>query len=428
MTTALEYTARVLPRYSRLLRSQYWDREKLKSYVRSQLSETLNAATKIPFYVARYGDVPKLENFTELPSLKRKDMPELSRAVRGCFKPGQRFSTDWSSGSTGFPAEFLFDVAHQVGRFAARARFLMEGGWSPLRRTAWVFRFNFDAEDSDDVQLARSRLFAAKNFFPRSEQYHDLYNWLHSIDPVFLYIFPSYLEEVLPAFESGAPLRNLRAIFTGAEVLEDSTRRRAKEVFGTKVLDIYGSTEAFIAWQCPNEHYHINAEHVLVEIVDTAGRPVAAGEMGRVLVTTLENRMMPLVRYEIGDYAIASEDVCQCGRTLPVIGKIVGRGLSLFALKDGRLISPWALVEAVKVQPQIQQFQVIQKATALFVVRYVGELVLSDEAKARVRSAFCQILGYLASVEFQKVSTVDRTAAGKYMVALREVGETSPPR
>jgi len=427
MTTSLEYAARALPRYFRLLRSQYWDRERLNRCVNFNLLETLQVAAKIPFYVASYRGVAPLEDFTRLPILKRRDIPDLNRAVRDCLKPGTRFSTDWSSGSTGLPAEFLFDVAHQVGRFAARARFLRENGWTPRRRTAWVFRFNFAADDSDDVRLARARLFAANNFFPRPEQYHDLYNWLRAIDPTFLYIFPSYLEEVLPDFENGPPLRNLRVIFTGAEVLDDSLRRRAEKVFGTKLLDIYGATEAFVAWQCSNENYHINAEHVLVEIVDTEGRSVAPGEMGRVLVTTLENRVMPLVRYEIGDYAIAGGDVCGCGRTLPLLGKIIGRGLSLFTLRDGRLTSPWTLVEPVKVQRQINQFQIVQKTTELFVIRYLAEFVLSDEVKARVSSAFCRILGYAVSVEFQKVSTIPRTATGKYMVALSEIGGMSPP-
>jgi phenylacetate-coenzyme A ligase PaaK-like adenylate-forming protein len=387
------------------------------------LQETLEVAAKIPFYAARYHRVPGVEEFAELPLLKRQEIPELNGAVRDWLEPGRRFSTDWSSGSTGFPVEFLFDIPHQAGRFAARARFLGATGWTPWRRTAWVFHFNFDAADSDDSRLARSRLFALNNLFPRHDEYHDLYNWLHNVDPTFLYIFPSYLEEILPAFESGVPLKNLRTIITGAEVLDDSTRQRAQQVFGTNLLDNYGSTEAFIAWQCPKERYHINAEHVLVEIVDTAGRRVPPGEMGRVLVTTLENRVMPLVRYEIGDYAVASEEVCECGRTLPLIRRVVGRGLSLFVLRDGRLISPWTLVGPVKHQRQIMQFQIVQKTVERFVIRYVAEGALPAEAKAVVRSAFCEILGYAVSVEFQEVSAISRTTAGKFMVALRETGE-----
>ncbi len=54
-----------------------------------------------------------------------------------------------------------------------------------------------------------------------------------------------------------------------------------------------------------------------MEIVDEQGAPTPAGEMGRVLVTTLQNNLMPLVRYEIGDYAVAGVEQCRCGRTPP---------------------------------------------------------------------------------------------------------------
>ena len=167
--------------------------------------------------------------------------------------------------------------------------------------------------------------------------------------PEFLYTMPSNLDGLLRVFEQRAiRLDSLRCIFSGGEVLEDSIRERTRHLLGVEIRDNYGSTEGFIAWQCPAGSYHINAEHVTVEIVDESGIPVAPGQMGRILITTLENRLMPLIRYEIGDYAIASNDLCTCGRTLPVLGKVIGRGINLFRLPGGRLKSPWPLVGPIK--------------------------------------------------------------------------------
>jgi phenylacetate-coenzyme A ligase PaaK-like adenylate-forming protein len=118
----------------------------------------------------------------------------------------------------------------------------------------------------------------------------------------------------------------VRAVKSASEAKGARTRSASMR----RIRDNYGSTEGFIAWQCPACSYHINAEHVAVEIVDERGIPVGPGQMGRILITTLENRLMPLVRYEIGDYAIASNDLCSCGRTLPVLGKVIGRGINLF--------------------------------------------------------------------------------------------------
>jgi len=117
----------------------------------------------------------------------------------------------------------------------------------------------------------------------------------------------------------------------------------------------------------------MNAEHVFLEIVDEAGREVAPGEMGRVLVTTLENYLMPLVRYQIGDYAIAAEGSCSCGRTLPLIGRILGRQMNLLRRADGGLISGWPLVNVLRAAQALSVFQIVQKSFDQVSVRYVAE-------------------------------------------------------
>jgi phenylacetate-CoA ligase len=190
------------------------------------------------------------------------------------------------------------------------------------------------------------------------------------------------------------------------------------------VADNYGSTEAFLAWQCPAGSYHVNAEHVVLEIIDDRGRPAGPGEMGRVLVTTLENRLMPLVRYEIGDYATAATAPCACGRTLPRIDRVVGRGINLFRMPDGRLRSPWNLVAPLKVADRLRQFQIVQRAVDRYAVRYVAALALSPDEEATIRAEFRRILGYDALVDFERVDEIRRAPSGKFMTALSEVPAT----
>jgi phenylacetate-coenzyme A ligase PaaK-like adenylate-forming protein len=92
------------------------------------------------------------------------------------------------------------------------------------------------------------------------------------------------------------------------------------------LTDLYAADEAgCIALQCPDhEHYHVQSESVLVEVLDVEGRACAPGAVGRVVVTTLQNFAMPLVRYDIGDVAEAG-DPCPCGRGLPVLRRIARR-------------------------------------------------------------------------------------------------------
>jgi phenylacetate-CoA ligase len=380
----------------------------------------LQNAAEIPFYRDRFGATVRPSELSNYPILMRADIPALNRSVRERFGTGVNFFHDNSSGSTGMPVEFLFDATHQSGRYAARIRYLRENGWSPLRRNAWIVAYTSRPDDSLDSQLATSRLrlrsaFLRVIFRPFEEQVDALL----ALRPETLYTMPSNLDGLLRVFEHRKlKLGALRCIFTGGEVLEDSIRERARHLLGVEIRDNYGSTEGFIAWQCPAASYHINAEHVLVEIVDADSHAVGAGQMGRILITTLENHLMPLIRYEIGDYAVASNDSCSCGRTLPLMGKIIGRGINLFRLPGGRLKSPWPLVGPLKARAEIRQFQIVQETHHDYLVRYVSDRELDADAQTKIRAGFNRILGIEANLSFARMGTIARTAGGKFMTAL----------
>ncbi len=291
-------------------------------------------------------------------------------------------------------------------------------------RTAWLIYAVFRSANNQDEQLMRSRLRMSNYIVPASPGLEGNLEELCRLDPIFLYTFPSYLEILLSRItETGCRLPSLRKIFTGAEVLEDSLRQQAKAVLGVEVAENYGSTEAFLAWECPAGKHHINAEHVMLEIVDENDRAVAPGQLGRVLVTTLENRLAPLVRYEIGDYAIAAAGRCDCGRTLPLIGKIVGRGMNLFRLADGRLISPWPLSTAVRQRGEVKQFQIVQNSVGRFTIRFVSDCGLVSDAEETIRGTFRRILGGEVAVDFLRMREIPRTNGGKYMTALSELAD-----
>jgi len=408
------------PRYVALLISQCWTAEQFRSYTEARLEKVLAAAAKIPFYRERFGRSMRIGDFSALPTLRRADVLELNASVRSVYLAGMRLLADSSSGSTGLPVEFLFDNSHQRGRNAARARYLRANGWNPLQRTVWHYALN--REDQPDADFVHSRFLPAVNFQHPSNDLEAEIARLIEFDPLYLSIYPSNLELLLRVIErSGQKLRSLRLIFTGSECVDDSLRERTSLLLGARIADNYGSTEAFLAWQCPRGSYHVNAEHVLIEIVDDAGRAVNSGTMGRVLVTTLENRLMPLVRYEIGDYAVAAPGNCGCGRTLPLIGRIAGRAVDLFRMADGRMVSPYDLISLIKWRPEIRQFQILQQGIDRYRLRYVSERPASAETEAWIRAKFCESLGAQVVLAFERVPEIARTRAGKFMPARSEL-------
>jgi phenylacetate-CoA ligase len=407
------------PRYAWLLRSQYWPAERLAGYAEARLEATLAAAARIPFYRRRFDAGTRVSDWAALPVLARADVPQLEASVRSLHPPGTRFVASRTSGSTGMPTSFLFDAAHQRGRFAARARYLLENGWNPLRRSAWVVQLR---PDTPDEMFSRSRRLLGARFFSHLGDLEELAETLRRLDPLHLYAYPANLDGLTRIFRTrGARFPSLRRVFSGSEVLEDSLRSRIRDVLGVETSDNYGSTEAFLAWQCPDGSYHVNAEHVRLEIVDDAARAVAPGQMGRVLVTTLENLLMPLVRYEIGDYAVAVDAKCPCGRTLPRIGRVIGRGINLFVAANGRPFVPWELLRPLKDRAWVRQYQIVQRRVDHFVIRFAADRPLSAEDEDAVRAHLARCLGAPVTAEFQRLDAVPRTPSGKFMTAICEV-------
>jgi phenylacetate-coenzyme A ligase PaaK-like adenylate-forming protein len=167
--------------------------------------------------------------------------------------------------------------------------------------------------------------------------------------PTILYGFPSYLLALAACGrDHGWKLPRVTLVYTSSEVLTESARRALADAYGGRVIDVYGSTEfKEIAVQCHYGAYHVNFESVYVESVadEKRGPP-------RLLVTTLVNKAMPLIRYEIGDTGWLVDEACPCGRESPQVVGLQGRVSEVLSFPDGTSVSPLALrIEILAVPP-----------------------------------------------------------------------------
>ena len=151
--------------------------------------------------------------------------------------------------------------------------------------------------------------------------------WLIDENPDSLITYPGNLHALADWFVAhGLRLPGLKDIRTVSGVVSAGQRAACSRAFGLPLVDSY-STRAlgYLALQCPlHEHYHVQSEGALVELLDDDGRPVVPGASGRVVVTSLHNFAMPFIRYDTGDFATAGAP-CDCGRSLPVLAQIDGR-------------------------------------------------------------------------------------------------------
>jgi len=399
------------PRFLGRLISQRWTPARLARCQEARLEETLRAAMRIPFYRERFRRTPSARDLPGLPVLGREDISALNRSVRGLHPDRASFIADTSSGTTGEQAEFLFDESHQRGRYASRLRWLLDNGWNPLARSAWII---FIPAWMADMRPVEHRFFAGSRFLSIFTGEKEQIDWLCRLDPHFLVTYPSNLEALLDRVEAeGARPASLRRVFTWAELLHQDVRSRTRRVLGVPVSDIYGSAEAGLAWECRKGAYHQESEHVLLELVDDRNRPVGPGQVGKILVTTLENRLMPLIRYEIGDYAVPGQGACLCGRGLPLLDRIAGRPRDYLSIGTGQVAPARLLALCLGRIPGMPQYEMVQTEPLHFLFRHVSPDRLSDPMQQAIRKTLGSTLGHEPDIDWIRVPDLPKSRTGK---------------
>jgi phenylacetate-CoA ligase len=357
-------------------------------------------------------DLRTWDDLARIPITTRDDLQEPERLLAEGHTPG-RMSRSRTSGSTGKPTTTYFDRrAWMLGRHVLKLRARLACGLRPWDRIAI---FQEDVPEGFVTSLARRRASVSLHL-PPSEILCDL----TAFAPTALYGAPSHLGRLA---EAGAELSGLRLIFTSAELLDGVTRSRLEREFGVPVLDIYGCTEAKeVAWQCREQRgYHVNAEWLVVEIcdgMDTHGPPE-----GTILITSLYNRGMPLLRYRVGDTGRTMDGACACGRGLPLILPTVGRTVDHVSLPAGGEVSPYTLTCSVENVPGLRQYQIVQEAIDRVVVRVIPDGELDPRAREALAQALRPSLPGI-DVRVKLVQRLPPEASGKFHVVRSDVSRT----
>lgn len=415
-------------------RSQWLSPVELQMLQLRQAEQVLrHAAQSVPFYRERLQDCPgvlsgrlTIEAFRSLPRLMRQDIqcdPDRLAATR--LPAGQgRVIEHFTSGSSGMPirtlgtslAQFFWDAFtlrdHQWqqraldAKLAAIRSHMKEGhhpGWSPSLRKLYgvgsCATLNIGADL--DAQL----------------------DWLDEEQPAYLLSHPSNVHGLAKrSLELGRRLPSLRQVRTFGETLKPDLRDLCRQAWDAKVTDVYSTEEVgYIALQCPEyEHYHVQAENVLVEVLDDDGRACPPGQIGQVVVTSLHNFAMPLIRYQLNDYAEVGE-ACPCGRGLPVLKRILGRQRNMVVLPDGK--RRWPSLPSrlmVEIAP-VRQFQLIQKSLTRVEAHLVVERSLDKYEEDHLAAWLGERLGAAFQLEFHYVAEIPRRPNSKYEDFISEI-------
>ena len=366
------------------------------------------------------------EQFRSLPVLTRTDIQTRGSALLCPNVPQEHGSVmkGETSGSTGSPINYY---GTGVTRFFWRAFTLRDHVWHRRDLAGKLAAIRPKVETGESRSWGPSTDVAFKTgpcaLLRLPAEIDEQLDWLRLQAPQYLITTASNLFWLARrSIERGIGLPGLLQARSYGSALLPGTRAQVQQAWGVGLADIYTAEEVgYIALQCPRrEHYHAQAENLIVEILDQAGRPCAPGGIGRVVVTTLHNFAMPLIRYALGDYAEAGEP-CDCGRGLPVMRRILGRERNILSLPGGRRQWPSFPSEKWAHVAPIRQLQMVQKSTEDIVVRVVAARPLTQDESRRLIAALQACLGHPFRMTIEQKEEIPRSASHKFEDFISEI-------
>ncbi|MBR5848661.1 MAG: phenylacetate--CoA ligase [Bacteroidaceae bacterium] len=157
-----------------------------------------------------------------------------------------------------------------------------------------------------------------------------------------VHAIPSYAARIYEVMEEMGidPRRDtkLKTLIIGAEPHSEEQRRRIEEMLGVKAYNSFGMSEMCgpgVAFECTEQNgLHIWEDYYIVEIVDPETlEPVAEGEVGELVLTTINREAMPLLRYRTRDLTRVLPGECPCGRHHKRLDRMKGRSDDMIILK-----------------------------------------------------------------------------------------------
>ena len=324
-------------------------RDELEEYQLEKLKSQIELAyEKSPYYREAFEktgvsphDIKTLEDIRKFPILTKQTIRE-----RQNKKPilGDLVTVDEekvvfissSSGSTGAPTASPFSKVDFDEFQDVESRLFWAAGMRPKDRYIHALNFSLFVGGPDVIGAQN---LGALCIWAGTIPADRLLFILQEYQPNFIWTTPSYawyLGET--AIKKGIDIKkelSIRTIIVAGEPGGSipATRKAIEDLWGAEVHDFYGISDIFGACAGACEYHdglHIAEDHILVEVVDEkTGEPVAEGERGEMLLTTLRKEARPMIRFKTGDIVTYTNQRCQCGRTHKRI-KIVGRVDDMF--------------------------------------------------------------------------------------------------
>ena len=393
-----------------------------------RLRKMLRYAERVPWWGERLRQadlssrtMTALADIERLPPTSKFSFPaELSRGVLLARRLNpERIAMRRTSGTTGAPFSWGMDkneLLVETNAYFFRALRWFAPSIRRVRRAPLMATFIFGAYGVPQIQF---------HWNPAGEHAEaDFQRIVDVIREKKLKVFFTYPTNILlfakKVAETGQTLP-LELVVTVGQKLDDESRDLVERYLGCPVFCVYGAREFGLnAAECPlRKHwYHINSERLYVEITDEkTGARLPEGQEGRITMTSLDNRAMPLFRYQLDDRGKLLKGPCPCGRTLPLL-EVRGKDMHFIRLQGGKLIPFRHINIAIHFNffDEIEYYQIIQSSLDGLIVRLKLRGVSRREFERRFLPALQVHIGNTLRVKFEYPAIWEQGTSNKLSV------------
>ena len=423
--------------YDRLAVNEFLSRDEQTATIEQSLDEIVRfAARDVPFYQRRFAELGLngssgfgLAELRKFPVLTRHDVIDHFDALKPTTLPAGEtiFGDASSSGTTGAAVKvtmshyanalFSYMIQRQYRWFRCDPAGIMASIRMPFTLPK---KPNGDTLGLHETFRFKAWQYVGKIFetgpmvcFSRNNSIIDQLQWLRQEQANYLVNFAGTLEEYAFASQVHPIPSSLRSVICISTELSPQMRANIEAGLAIPVDENYGLNEiGIVAIRCGAGRFHVNTEVCAVELVDDNNEPQVVGEYGRILVTGLHNRAMPLIRYDTDDTALVTAGACPCGRTSPSFGPIRGRFRRWAGLPEDSAEKFRTIVTAIRslsldVVRGLRRYQIHQREDLGIDVRMVIEGDLHAAVTASIVDAWQTRFPHEALPHFFRVESID---------------------
>jgi phenylacetate-CoA ligase len=361
----------------------FWPREKLERVRDARIRMIVqHAARTVPYYrqlFAREGIDPReirtAADLDRLPALDREVVRENPKLFVSESSKARNALSFLTSGSTGIPAEIFHDRHSLLANipYGERERDPIVRKCGSLRPKELYVGYETSTFKKvlqfydENAMIPRPQ----RRFVRLREPVERIAAILNEERPDVLVGYGGWIDLFFKTILARRiDIHPPKMVIYMGEALPHGAREFIEQRFGLPVLSRYNAVESFkIGYFCEcRSGFHIHEDLCHLRVVDRNGRNAGPGVQGEILISNLVNMATVLLNYSIGDLGTPVGESCRCGRTFRLISELEGRVEDILPLPDGSFVHPRSVWQALKGDPDILQYQLIQKDWTRFEV------------------------------------------------------------